>query len=115
MRLLIRIGLLLCLSTSSGCMVMEELDNAAAKMPNTKTSKASEADAKAQGTAATASARAKANALIRKSQRWWGGATSLAPTNLESSIVSCRLRGATQFMSRDDCLSRGGTPRNVSG
>jgi len=112
MRRFLSFSLILCLSTSSGCMVIDELDAAASLMPDKKKTKEA---AKAEEAAASTAGTAKENPLLRESREWWNRATSLAPTELESSIVSCRLRGGTQFMSRDDCLSRGGKPGSVSG
>jgi len=113
MQHLLWISLLLVVSTSNGCMVIDELDSAAALMPGKGKSK-NEAKQDASVVAATSGAERK-NAILRRSKEWWKSATSLAPAGLESSIVSCRLRGETQFMSKDNCLSRGGKPRSVSG
>jgi hypothetical protein len=93
-------------------MVMDELDAAAALMPNKKN--AADDGETEVATPATAAA-AKKNALLMQSKQWWDRATSLAPTGLEPSIVSCRLRGGTQFMSKDNCLSQGGDPQRASG
>ena len=93
-------------------MVMEELDKAAALMPESKKSKEAAND---EAVVAAASGAEKTNAFMRQSKEWWSRATSLAPTGLRSSIVSCRLREGTQFMSKNDCLTQGGTPRSVSG
>jgi len=101
------------LSASSGCMVMDEMDSAAAKMPARKGKAATEV-APAEATPATAGAQ-RQNALLEQSKQWWDRATSLAPTEMESSIVRCRLREGTHFMSRDDCLSQGGVPGSSSG
>ena len=109
------IGLLLCLSTSSGCMVIDELDSAAALLPATGKTKDAGADGKDNSVAVATSGAAKKSAILQQSKEWWNRATSLAPTGLESSIVSCRLREGTQFMSKDDCLSQGGKPGSVSG
>jgi hypothetical protein len=96
-------------ATSCGCMVLDEIDNAAAKMPSA--SKASVSEEAAPGSAGTP----QQNPLLEQSKEWWSRATSIAPGGLESSIVKCRLRGATHYMSRDDCLGQGGTPASVSG
>lgn len=106
------LSLIFCLSISSGCMVIDELDKAAAKMPNSAKSKA-DAEAEASGSAGSASE--KANALLERSKQWWNSATSLSPTGLRSSIVSCRLEDRMRFMSKDDCLSQGGTPASAAG
>jgi hypothetical protein len=113
MKCILWISLLFYLSMSSGCMVIDELDSAAALMPSKGKSK-NEAKQDESVVAATPGAERK-NAILRRSKEWWKSATSLAPTGLESSIVSCRLREGTQFMSRNDCLSHGGKPGRVSG
>ncbi len=95
-------------------MVIDELDNAAALMPNAKKKEKADAGGTEVESPATAAA-ARKNALLMQSKQWWDRATSLAPTGLEPSIVSCRIRGGTQFMTRDNCLSQGGEPRSVSG
>ncbi len=93
-------------------MVLEELDAAAVKMPSHGKSVDVEADESLVGNVAGG---AKENPLLRKSKRWWRSATSLAPGGVKSSIVSCRLKDGTRFMAKHDCLSRGGTPKSVSG
>ena len=113
MKRILWISLLLCLSTSSGCMVIDELDSAAALMPSEGNSK--EEAKQNEAVIAAASGAATKSAILQRSKEWWNSATSLAPTGLESSIVSCRLPEGTQFMSKNDCLSHGGKPGRVSG
>ena len=96
-------------------MVIDELDSAAALLPAKGKTKDAGADGKDDSVAVAASVAAKKSAILQQSKEWWNRATSLAPTGLESSIVSCRLREGTQFMSKDDCLSRNGKPGSVSG
>ena len=112
MRLLLLFSLAFCLSVSSGCMVIEELDKAAALLPenqrNAEQSDAPESDG------ASAAHRSKQE-LIEASKRWWRRATSLSPEPVKSSIVSCRFRERMLFMSKDDCLLQGGRPGSVSG
>jgi hypothetical protein len=93
-------------------MVLEELDSAAAMMPEKQKDKGQSDDGGSD--AASAALRTKQE-LIEQSRRWWKRATSLAPGAVDSSIVSCRLSDGTHFMSQDDCLSRGGRPKGVSG
>jgi hypothetical protein len=115
MRRFLLASLILCLSTSSGCMVLDEMDAAAAKMPTSKKEKLAKKKSREAGRQqATAGATAE-NPIVEQTKEWWKRASSLAPTELEASIVSCRLSGGTQFMSRDDCLARGGTPGRASG
>ena len=107
MRQLLVISLILSLSMSTGCMVLDEIDAAAAKMPKPNNTKDESSDEPA---ATASSASRRTNALLLQSKRWWGRATSLAPADVESSIVRCRLGDGTHFMSKDDCLGRGGIP-----
>ena len=111
-QLLLFSSLVLCLSMASGCMVIDELDSAAAMLPeNRKDSEQSDAE---ESSARSAARRTKQE-LIDQSKRWWKRATSLAPGPAKSSIVSCRFPERTEFMSEDDCLTRGGRPKSVSG
>jgi len=41
-------------------------------------------------------------------RRWWKSATTLGPTRVDSGVVQCEIRGAVQFTTRTDCLTRGG-------
>jgi hypothetical protein len=100
--------LIVALSASTGCMVLEEVDAAAAKMPKAKKSRAAEDEEAATSVAD------KGSALLEQSRQWWQEAKSLAPSGLEASIVRCRFPGSTQYMSKDDCRSRGGTPGRAS-
>ena len=93
-------------------MVMDEIDSAAAKMPATKNSKV-EKPAETSDPANTA-LEAK-NALLKQSKEWWNKASSLSPNTVSPGIVRCKLPSGTQFMDRDACRSRGGTPQSVSG
>lgn len=103
--------LALCLVFSNGCMVLDEVDKANAKMTKRKAPPKTEATTNA----AVAAVAAKDNPLLKQSKEWWGRATSLAPTGIDSTIVKCQLGSTTQFMSKNDCLSRGGTPQGLSG
>ena len=93
-------------------MVLDELDSAAAMLPENQKDKEQSEDGAPD--AASAALRTKQE-LLEQSRQWWKRATSLAPGAVESRIVSCRLRDGTHFMSEADCLSRGGRPKGVSG
>ena len=41
---------------------------------------------------------------------WWATARSIGPELNDETITSCALGGRTEFMRRDNCLARGGTP-----
>jgi len=105
MRLLAPI-LILLLSASLGCPIMDELNKANAKMDEiVKVKPKKEAEAEAG---------AKVDPL-QLSKDWWNSARSLNSKSVSPSIVNCRLGGRSQFMTRDECLNRGGDPGNVSG
>ena len=112
MRCFLLIGLAGCLSLSMGCMVLDEVDAANAKMNKRAAAKKGAQPAQPAANPAAAAA-AKTSALLEQSKQWWDSATSLAPAEVESGIVSCRLREGTQFMAKEDCLARGGTPSKV--
>ncbi len=112
------LGLALALSSTAGCMVMDELDTAAAKMPATAAQKKAKAEAQ-QGKAAAGPADRLAAAKSRiaeHSQKWWSEAKTMTPGEAgPAGIVSCRLPEGTKFMSTDDCLSQGGRPADGAG
>jgi hypothetical protein len=107
MRIILLIILALALLAPTGCSVLEEIDAAGAKMG---VGKKKEPVPEAASNAPTTQSE-----LLEQSKEWWGRATSLAPAEADSKIVSCRLREGTQFMSKDDCVIRGGVPSGVSG
>jgi len=101
--------LLLLVAGLVGCGALEELDKANAMVGNNVENKKQSSD-----TAAATGAAPRTNPLLEQSKQWWEGATSLAPKAMDSSIVSCRIDGGTQFMAKDDCLTRGGRPGSTS-
>lgn len=86
-------------------MVLDEIDNAGAKM---KKSPSDSAKASSDTTGADAP-----NPLVQQSKDWWNSATSFSTKNVDSNIVRCRLPDGTHFMAKDDCLGRGGSPEGV--
>jgi len=102
------VGLALALAGTTGCMVMDELDTAAAKMPTNAAEKSKQAKpSDAQGSAAERLAATK-SMLAERSQKWWSEAKTMTPGESVSGVVTCRLPEGTKFMSKDDCLSQGG-------
>ena len=92
-RLLLALGLVVSLS---GCFVVEELDNAAALLPDTP------AEEKAEPEAAQAPAKPDSD--------YWKNSRTIAPGGDTGGVVSCNIRGQVQFMKADDCRRRGGRP-----
>ncbi len=106
----------LALSTTTGCMVMDELDTAAAKMPSTNKKKeesAKKAAGKPGSGAAGQIATSKA-AVLEASRQWWKKAKTINDGKTPEGIVSCRLPEGSKFMSKDDCVVQGGQPGNAS-
>ena len=100
--------LILLLSASLGCPIMEELNKANAKMDEiVKVKPKKEAELAAESGA-------KKDPLQR-SKDWWNSARSLNSKSVSPAIVNCRLGGRSQFMARDECLNRGGDPGNAAG
>lgn len=114
MKVLLTITLALTLGLSTGCMVIEEIDKAQALMPETKNKKGNKTTP-TESADAVSPAVAKRNALLEQSKEWWGKATSLSPKAVSPGIARCQISGGTQYMSKDDCLARGGRPQGVSG
>ena len=103
------LGLALALSGTTGCMVMDELDTAAAKMPSTAAQNAQkQKDQKGPKTSTAERLAATKSMLAERSQKWWSEAKTMTPGESVAGIVSCRLPEGTQFMTKDDCLAQGG-------
>lgn len=99
-------------SLAAGCFVGDEIDKAAALTsgpgPAKKDPAAAPADAKPKQ---IASAAPKPDAGGPPAKSWWETARSLTSEESVSDIVGCAVSGRTEFMTRDDCLARGGTPQ----
>jgi hypothetical protein len=104
---------------TTGCFALEEMDKSA-KLDNSysapgakvvaKTAGAAEAGAEKPKGAAKPSANAEAKPAAPSGDAWWRTASSVTSEEGDSSIASCTIGGHTEFMQRDDCLSRGGQP-----
>ena len=89
----------LFLATALGCSVLDEIDDAHAKM-GIGEEKKSEKQA------------ANAEEPVKKGIDW-SVSRSINTGQVDPSIINCKLGGATQFMRKDDCLSRGGRPKKI--
>ena len=110
------LAITLALSTATGCMVLDELDTAAAKMPTkgkTPEAKATKEPGKAGTTAAGTLAASKATVLAA-SRQWWKQAKTINTGDAPEGVVSCRLPEGMKFMSKDDCVVQGGRPGDAS-
>ena len=112
--LTVTLVLAVALSSTTGCMVMDELDSAAAKMPISDKKK--DAKPAPSGKAPTPAERLAAakSALNERSKQWWKEAKTMTPGEKPAGIVSCRLSDGVRFMSKDDCIVQGGRPADGS-
>ncbi len=109
--LILTLALLLLAGPNLGCFVLDELDAGEKEMaryrPNTQEEPANPKAGEDGGE--------KPPSYQDQLNQWWGEARSLDAQDIDDSIVRCRLAGATQFMSRDDCAARGGQASEASG
>lgn len=107
---LLAFALVLALSGASGCMVMDELDTAAAKMPTSAADKEKKKKADAKTAPASAAERLAATKRMvdERSRKWWSEAKSMTPGESTAGVVNCRLPEGRKFMEKDDCLAQGG-------
>jgi hypothetical protein len=105
---------------TTGCFALDEMDKSA-KLDNSYSAPGAKVVAKTAGAAEPGAAKAKpgaapaANAAAKPASptgdAWWRTASSVTSEEGDSSITSCALGGRSEFMQRDDCLARGGTPQ----
>jgi predicted cobalt transporter CbtA len=93
---------------ATGCFVFDEIDNAGtfekASPPGAKAAAAPKPGA--------APANAAAKPAAPSGDAWWKTASSVTSEEMDdSAIAKCSVNGRIEFMDRDDCLSRGGTPQ----
>jgi hypothetical protein len=102
----------LLLALASGCF-LDEIDKS-----NANASHMGDAKAPAQGAAAPAQPAADASGKRPDAEKrtaaigpaWWKTARTLGSDKSDSTIGRCDLPKGSGFMSRDDCLLRGGQP-----
>ncbi len=94
---LLAIVLALCLL--NGCVILEEID----KIGGGEVVAEEQSDE-------TCEQGSQSGACAKEPVNWWANAKSLSSEGMKTDVVSCRLGDATQFMSRESCLARGGMP-----
>lgn len=104
------VALALALSATTGCMVMDELDSAAAKMPVSKKKKDAAPGASGKTPSPAERLAASKSALEEHTKQWWKEAKTMTPGERPAGIVNCRLSDGMFFMSKDDCIIQGGLP-----
>lgn len=99
----------LALFAGTGCF-LDEIDKSMELYPgNAAAAKAKEQEKqKAKQAAAAPAPNAGASA---GGPSWWEKARTIGPELSDATITTCSLGGRTEFMRRDDCLSRGGRPQ----
>lgn len=104
------VALVVAVSATTGCMVMDELDSAAAKMPSTKSKKKDpKQDPSGESLGAAGRLAAAKSALDERSKKWWQEAKTMTPgEGKPAGVVRCRTSDGTRFMAKDDCLVQGG-------
>jgi hypothetical protein len=91
----------LALAGGVGCF-LDEIDKSMELYPGHKKTAKPEPKADAPG---------KGNdGAPQSAAAWWATARSIGPELHDDTITSCTLGGRNEFMRRDNCLARGGTP-----
>jgi hypothetical protein len=101
---------------TSGCFVNDLLDDANEQVSEQVDKQGSGLRGSARkgkgrpGAKPAAEALQTASGEEEKGPGWWETAKTVSSQERPDEIVECSLSGRTQFMKRDDCLSRGGRP-----
>ena len=95
--------LVLALAGLPGCFAFEEIDSGMEEMNWT----VKEEPEPKRVPRAAASGKSDDSAPRRS---LWEGGRSLNPNEMDAEIARCALGGSVQFMTRSDCLARGGRP-----
>jgi hypothetical protein len=116
------LGLVVCLAAASGCFAMDEIDSGMKYYD--KHRNATRGDAMNSGQAppgappapgqpaeAPAAPAADGKPAPPSGAAWWAKARTLGSEPGNEKISGCQLGGRLEFMLRDDCLARGGTPQ----
>jgi len=102
-KLIVGLWLALLLQGNTGCFVFDELQDAR-ELAGVTDPKEAEKARKAKLKVSEAE-QAKKDAV----KDYWKELQSLAPEELDESIVRCENNGSVSFMGNDECLSIGGT------
>ncbi len=96
----------------SGCF-LDEIDKSVNSSPMGAQMKAEAAAKEAAEKDKTAKQDGKAGKPAPpQGASWWAKASSLTSEESKADIVGCKTQGGkTDFMTKDDCLARGGTPQ----
>jgi len=92
--------IILALGLWNGCAIVEEIDKIGGGGEEIADDQSDESCAQDL----------QSEACTNKPVNWWANAKTLSSDEMKTDIVNCRVGGATQFMSRQNCFARGGTP-----
>lgn len=102
---------LLCISllASSGCWVINELDNGSKLMDqhSGKAKKAKEAEEEEAATSQVVGKKGAIDAYFKQEEED-GTAKSFSPGQVNEGIVTCHIGKSVQFMTKENCAARGG-------
>jgi hypothetical protein len=116
MAVLRTLAVVLAMSLSPGCFVLEELDNAQEMMENPSFGKPAKKQPSRSATPSSDSgASAALSAVKKRLDDWWGKARTLTSEEIDDDLVRCDLPEGTRFMNRNGCLHEGGVPRPPRG
>jgi hypothetical protein len=97
------VSLLLATQLSLGCFALDLIDEGQVEME-----RYSGGSKKSESETATPATEEEKKPTRAELQKWWAGAKTISPGSADSGMVSCTIRGKTQFTTRTDCLTRGG-------
>jgi len=97
-------------SALSGCF-LDEIDKSMALYPGSP-QPANQAEQPATSAPGAAAPKQTAKAKAPPDEKsWWQNATTLGSEESKTDFVGCKLGSGVEFMTRDDCLARGGAAK----
>lgn len=116
MRLLVlAIALALAAGLSSGCFILDLLDEGMEEMERYSPSARTAAREREEKEATEARERVSRRQKREPRENWWAKARSLSPQPTDDRVVRCQIGEATHFTSRSDCELRGGRVIRLGG
>jgi len=94
---------LVAVLAQTACFVNDELNEGQAELKRRSPGGAQPAQAATAGKPASSQTPAE-----QQIANWWHSVRSFSPEEKSSEVVRCRIGGAPSYVSRSDCLARGG-------
>ena len=98
------LGIALLAAALSGCWVIDELDEGSAKIDKYSARGTKAAEPEPEPLPSGKRQRVGEYFANQKNTR------TFTPGSVSTGIVSCKLKGSTQFMKQEECINRGGVP-----